>query len=219
MNKTITPSLETIERNWFLVDAKDKTLGRLATEIATVLRGKNKPTFTPHLDTGDFVIVVNASYEPLNITSWRRAVILMIKGKAESLEEDKTYSIHSGKKLPTVIRLRYYVKVPFREVSLTRKNILLRDNNACQYCNYRGSDLSIDHVLPRSRGGTDNWENVTTACLRCNVQKGNRTPEEANMPLKRKPYRPLSNLNFEATRQIDSGRHKEWSKYVIGVAS
>ncbi len=149
-------------------------------------------------------LVLNASYEPLNITSWRRAVILMIKGKAESLEEDKTYSIHSGKKLPTVIRLRYYVKVPFREVSLTRKNILLRDNNSCQYCNYRGSDLSIDHV--------------TTACLRCNVQKGNRTPEEANMPLKRRPYRPLSNLNFEATRQIDSGKHKEWSKYVIGVA-
>ena len=163
-------------------------------------------------------LVLNASYEPLNITSWRRAVILMIKGKAESLEEDKSYSIHCGRKLPTVIRLRYYVKVPFREVSLTRKNILLRDNNACQYCNYRGSDLSIDHVLPRSRGGTDNWENVTTACLRCNVQKGNRTPEEANMPLKRRPYRPLSNLNFEATRQIDSGKHKEWSKYVIGVA-
>ena len=74
----------------------------------------------------------------------------MIKGKAESLEEDKTYSIHSGKKLPTVIRLRYYVKVPFREVSLTRKNILLRDNNSCQYCNYRGSDLSIDHVYPEA---------------------------------------------------------------------
>ena len=99
-------------------------------------------------------LVLNASYEPLNITSWRRAVILMIKGKAESIEEDKSLSIHSGLKLPTVIRLRYYVKVPYREVSLTRKNILLRDNNACQYCNYRGSDLSIDHVLPRSRGGT-----------------------------------------------------------------
>ena len=83
-------------------------------------------------------LVLNASYEPLNITSWRRAVILMIKGKAESLEEDKSLSIHFGRKLPTVIRLRYYVKVPFREVSLTRKNILLRDNNACQYCNYRG---------------------------------------------------------------------------------
>ena len=87
-------------------------------------------------------LVLNASYEPLNITTWRRAVVLMIKGKAESLEEDRSYSIHCGRKLPTVIRLRYYVKVPFREVSLTRKNILLRDNNACQYCNYRGSDLS-----------------------------------------------------------------------------
>ena len=139
-------------------------------------------------------LVLNASYEPLNITSWRRAVILMIKGKAESLEEDQSYSIHSGHNLPTVIRLRYYVKVPFREVALTRKNILLRDNNSCQYCNHRGSDLSIDHVLPRSRGGTDSWENVTTACLRCNVQKGNRTPEEANMPLKRKPYLSLIHI-------------------------
>lgn len=164
-------------------------------------------------------LVLNASYEPLNITSWRRAVILMIKGKAESLEEDQSYIIHSGQNLPTVIRLRYYVKVPFREVALTRKNILLRDNNSCQYCNHRGSDLSIDHVLPRSRGGTDTWENVTTACLQCNVQKGNRTPEEANMPLLRKPYRPLSNLNFEATRHIYSGKHKEWSKYVIGLAA
>ena len=95
-------------------------------------------------------LVLNASYEPLNITSWRRAIILMIKGKAESLEEDQSYAIHSGQNLPTVIRLRYYVKVPFREVALTRKNILLRDNNSCQYCNHRGSDLSIDHVLPLS---------------------------------------------------------------------
>ena len=71
MNKTITPSLETIERNWFLVDAKDKTLGRLATEIATVLRGKNKPTFTPHLDTGDFVIVVNAETKIVQETFWK----------------------------------------------------------------------------------------------------------------------------------------------------
>ena len=90
----------------------------------------------------------------------------------------------------------------------------MRDNNSCQYCNYRGSDLSIDHVLPRSRGGTDNWENVTTACLRCNVQKGNAL-RRSKYAFKRKPYRPLSNLNFEATRQIDSGRHKEWSKYVM----
>ena len=164
-------------------------------------------------------LVLNASYEPLNITSWRRAIILMLKGKAESIEEDTSHTIHTGKNLPTVIRLRHYVKVPYREVALTRKNILLRDNNTCQYCNHRGSHLSIDHVLPRSRGGSDNWENVTTACLSCNIQKSNRTPEEANMPLKRKPYRPLSNLNFEATKHIHSGKHKEWSKYVIGLAA
>ena len=76
-------------------------------------------------------LVLNASYEPLNITSWRRAIILMLKGKAESLEEDNTHNIHNGKKLPTVIRLRYYVKVLYREVALSRKNILLRDNNMC----------------------------------------------------------------------------------------
>ena len=164
-------------------------------------------------------LVLNASYEPLNITTWRRAIILMLKGKAESLEEDYSHTIHVEKKLPTVIRLLYYVKVPYREVTLSRKNILLRDNNSCQYCNYKGKDLSIDHVIPRSRGGVDIWENVTTACLRCNVQKGNRTPEEANMPLIIKPYKPLSNLNFEATKQIHSGKHEDWRKYVIGLAA
>ena len=130
-----------------------------------------------------------------------------------------SHNIHFDKKLPTVIRLLYYVKIPYREVTLSRKNILLRDNNSCQYCNYKGKDLSIDHVIPRSRGGVDMWENVTTACLRCNVQKGNRTPEEANMPLRIKPYKPLSNLNFEATKQIHSGKHEEWRKYVIGLAA
>mgnify|MGYP005722880123 FL=1 len=77
-------------------------------------------------------LVLNASYEPLNITSWRRAITLMLKGKAESLEEDTSQDIHRGRKLPTVIRLRYYVKVPYREVSLTRKNILVRDKSSCQ---------------------------------------------------------------------------------------
>ncbi len=162
------------------------------------------------------VLVLNASYEPLNITTWRRATVLMLKGKAESLEEDHNHSIRKNKKLPTVIRLRYFIKVPYRELSLTRKNLLQRDNNCCQYCGYQGDKLSIDHVLPRSRGGSDTWENVTTACLSCNVAKGNRTPQEANMSLKRKPFRPLSKLSFEACKQIDSGCHKEWGKYVIG---
>ena len=162
------------------------------------------------------VLVLNASYEPLNITTWRRAMVMMMKGKAESLELDFSREIRSGTHLPTVIRLRQFVHVPFRQLPLTRRNIFHRDNQSCQYCGSRGDPLSIDHVIPKSRGGGDTWENVTTACLRCNVRKGNRTPKEAGMPLKRVPRRPLSNLSFEACRQIHSGRHSEWAKYVIG---
>ena len=133
------------------------------------------------------VLVLNASYEPLNITTWRRAMVMMLKGKAESIEEDTSRMVRHGTMLPTVIRLRYFVRVPFREPPLTRKNILHRDSHSCQYCGYKGAKLSIDHVFPRSRGGSDNWENVTTACLTCNVLKGDRTPKEANMTLKKSP--------------------------------
>ena len=162
------------------------------------------------------VLVLNASYEPLNITTWRRAMVMMIKGKAESLEQDSSRRIRPDTMLPTVIRLRQFVRVPFRELPLTRKNVLQRDNYCCQYCGYKGDKLSIDHVLPRSRGGNHTWENVTTACLHCNVIKGNRTPQEAKMLLTKNPYRPISSLNFEASKQIDSGKHREWGKYVIG---
>ena len=162
------------------------------------------------------VLVLNASYEPLNITTWRRATVLMLKGKAESLEEHSSKKIRNDIKLPTVIRLRYFIKVPYRELTLNRKNLMQRDNFSCQYCDYKGNNLSIDHVIPRSRGGEDKWENVTTACITCNIKKGNRTPKEANMALRIKPYKPLNNISFEATKQIKSGSHQEWRKYVIG---
>ena len=154
------------------------------------------------------VLVLNASYEPLNITTWRRAMVMMIKGKAERLEEDPTKIIREGTMLPTVIRLRQYVRVPFRELPLTRRHILQRDGHCCQYCGYTGEKLSIDHVIPRSRGGTHSWENVITACLTCNVLKGSRTPKEAKMALKKLPRRPLSTLNFEAKKHMNSGQHK-----------
>ncbi|KGG14706.1 MULTISPECIES: HNH endonuclease [unclassified Prochlorococcus] len=162
------------------------------------------------------VLVLNASYEPLNITSWRRATVLMLKGKAESLEEDSNHKIRNDIRLPTVIRLRYFVKVPYRELALNKKNLIQRDHNSCQYCGYTGPKLSIDHVIPRSRGGQDVWENVAIACISCNIKKGNRTIQEANMPLRKKPHKPLNSIGLEATKQINSGQHKEWSKYVIG---
>jgi 5-methylcytosine-specific restriction endonuclease McrA len=164
------------------------------------------------------VLVLNASYEPLNITTWRRALVMVLKGKAEGLEHDSSRWIRGDTMLPTVIRLRQYVRVPYKQLPLTRRNLFHRDGHRCQYCGSTADQLSIDHVVPRSRGGLDTWENVTTACLPCNVRKGNRTPREASMPLMGKPHRPLSSLRFEAARQISAGRHGEWAKYVIGAA-
>jgi 5-methylcytosine-specific restriction endonuclease McrA len=161
------------------------------------------------------VLVLNASYEPLNITSWRRAVVLLIKGKAEQIEHNGKV-IYAEMPLPTVIRLRHYVRVPYKEIPLTRRNILHRDGHSCQYCGYSGDDLTLDHVVPRSRGGGDSWENIVTACVRCNVKKGNRTPKEASMGLRQVPHRPHSGLYFEVTKHIKSGVHQEWQKYVIG---
>ncbi len=162
------------------------------------------------------VLVLNASYEPLNITTWRRATVMLLKGKAEGLEHDHGHRIRPDLPLPTVIRLRHFVRVPYRPLPLTRRNLFQRDGHRCQYCGRSGIALSIDHVLPRSRGGTDAWENVVTACLPCNVRKGNRTPREAAMPLSAEPRAPLAGLGFEAERQIRAGHHQEWAKYVIG---
>jgi 5-methylcytosine-specific restriction endonuclease McrA len=162
------------------------------------------------------VLVLNASYEPLNITGWRRAVILMLKGKAEQVEHNGKY-LAKDFPLPTVIRLRHYIAVPYREIPLTRRNVLNRDNHSCQYCGFKGDGLTLDHVMPRSRGGPDTWENLITACMRCNVKKGNRTPKEANLQLSTQPRRPYSSLHYEAATQINNGAHAEWRKYIIGI--
>ncbi len=162
------------------------------------------------------VLVLNASYEPLNITSWRRAVVLLLKGKAEQLEHNGQI-LCAGFPLPTVIRLRHYVQIPYKEIPLTRRNVLERDRHTCQYCNHRGEDLTLDHIVPKSRSGGDTWENLVTACVRCNVHKGNRTPREANMPLLSQPRKPHSSLYFELVKQTKSDSEHQWRKYVIGI--
>ena len=161
------------------------------------------------------VLVLNASYEPLNITSWRRAIVLLIKGKAEQLEHNNKI-LYADFPFPTVIRLRYYVRVPYKEIPLTRRNILERDRNTCQYCNAR-EQLTLDHIVPRSRGGVESWENLVAACVRCNVKKGNRTPKEANLVLLKKPRRPHSSLHFELIKCTQNNHNQEWKKYVIGI--
>jgi 5-methylcytosine-specific restriction endonuclease McrA len=161
------------------------------------------------------VLVLNASYEPLNICTWRRAVVLLMKGKAEQIEHNGKL-IYTNLPVPTVIRLRSYVKIPYKEISLSRRNLLHRDGYTCQYCGDRRHDLTIDHIVPRSKGGTDSWENVVAACLKCNVKKGDRTPKEANMALSTTPRRPPSHVFFEISKHAASGEFS-WKKYVIGA--
>ncbi len=162
------------------------------------------------------VLVLNASYEPLNITNWKRAVILLVKGKAEQLEHNGRM-IYKSFPLPSVIRLRNYVKVPYKEIPLTRRNILERDRHTCQYCKYKGDQLTLDHIIPRSRGGAESWDNLVAACVRCNIRKGNRTPKEAQMPLIKQPRKPYSSLHFEIVKCTKGNLNQEWKKYVIGI--
>jgi len=162
------------------------------------------------------VLVLNATYEPLNVVSIRRAVLLLLKEKAEVVEAAEAWlrSERMALQVPLVIRLVYYVRIPRRfSLPLSRRSVLARDHYTCQYCGIRlgKASLTIDHVFPRSRGGKTTWENVTTACAPCNRRKGNRTPEEARMPLLRQPRRPryLALTLLEGTRAP-----KEWQKYM-----
>ncbi|RME84626.1 MAG: HNH endonuclease [Caldilineae bacterium] len=162
------------------------------------------------------VLVLNASYEPLNIVSIKRAVVLLLKEKAELVEaaEQRLRSEHLELPRPLVIRLVHYVKVPRRlGIPLTRRMILARDNDTCQYCGAQPgkAELTIDHVLPRSRGGQKVWENVVTACRSCNQRKGNRTPKEAHMKLIRQPYRP----RYVALAIVgEMQQNSVWRKYI-----
>ena len=138
-------------------------------------------------------LVLNASYEPLSVVSARRATCLVLADKAEMLENDGIV-LHSETldvAQPSVIRLRYMVKVPYvRRSAMSRRAIFARDEHRCQYCG--GHADSIDHVFPRSRGGGHEWENVAAACKPCNLTKRDRTPEEAGMRLARPCSAPRS---------------------------
>ena len=136
-------------------------------------------------------LVLNATYEPLSVVSARRAVCLVLAEKADIIHHDGTAlrSARASVPTPVVIRLRYIVKVPYhRRTALSRRAVFARDEHRCQYCGAAAD--SIDHVMPRSRGGEHAWENVAAACRPCNLRKRDRTPEEANMRLAKAPRAP-----------------------------
>jgi 5-methylcytosine-specific restriction endonuclease McrA len=138
------------------------------------------------------VLVLNATYEPINVTSVKRAVILLLKNRAEIIESGvgELHSESMSMSTPVVIRLIVYVRIPRNmHRRITRRAIFARDGHACQYCGAEGT-LTIDHVVPRSRGGEHEWENVVASCWPCNKRKGNALPREAGMKLTRTPRLP-----------------------------
>ncbi len=163
------------------------------------------------------VLVLNATYEPLSIVSVRRAIVLLLKEKAELVEaaSERLHAARTSLPVPLVIRLVYYVRIP-RQVATapTRNGVLLRDNQTCQYCGATPgrAGLTLDHVIPRSRGGETAWDNVVAACKACNARKGDQTPEEAGMVLRKRPGRP----HFLAFLLLSgAGPQDVWDKYVF----
>lgn len=158
------------------------------------------------------ILVLNSNYLPINITNFKKAFKLVFKGKAEViLEGDEVISTMKIKfRKPSIIRLTYNVNVPFRKVVLSKENIFKRDNYTCAYCGkYR--DLTVDHIHPKSKGGKDTWENLISACFKCNSRKGDQTIEQAGMELLFKPFKP-SPLHF----MCESNRYRKgWEDYLI----
>ena len=147
------------------------------------------------------VIVLNADFSPINVTSLRKGYKLVYKKKAEVLVsyDGEFVMVHTRKMgRPKIIRLYNKVNLPYRKLSPTRENIFRRDNFQCVYCPSK-DNLTIDHVIPSSRGGGNTWDNMVTCCAKCNNKKDNMTPQEAGMKMRIKPFRPslvnLININ------------------------
>lgn len=163
-------------------------------------------------------LVLNATYEALDVVSWQRAMTLWAQGKVEIMEthDREVRAVTFSFKLPSVVRLLRFIRQRKRStVPFTRANIYARDQYTCQYCRreFHPNDLTFDHVVPVSRGGDRDWENIVTACMPCNRQKANRTPDEAGMSLRKPPRKPI---NTAAFRLSIGYRHapENWRDYL-----
>jgi 5-methylcytosine-specific restriction endonuclease McrA len=164
------------------------------------------------------VLVLNQNYEPLNVCNVRRAIVLVIDGKAEILEAHNA-SVNSASHRfpsPSVIRLVYLIRRPRPRVKLTRREVFIRDGFTCQYCGRQSGDLTLDHVVPRSRGGPHTWENLVSACKNCNHRKGGKSLGEARMQLKTLPREPSAGVYYTIERRLDTALNDGWEKFLPG---
>lgn len=162
------------------------------------------------------VLVLNLNYEPLNVCSFRRALGLVFLDKATVIETNGKMlrSERLTMQMPSVVRLNYQVKRPHPKLRLSRRSIFARDNFTCQYCGKQTSPLTIDHVVPRNKGGAHTWENLVCSCIQCNNGKGNRTPTAAGLKLSNSPKRPrfVPYINYSTfARAVEI---VEWQPYL-----
>ena len=160
------------------------------------------------------------SYRPIEIVDAIEALVLCLIGKAQVIEsyKEKINSVSQSFELPAVIVLNRYVKYKFKILAVHRKEIIIRDKNQCQYCGkkFHSDKLTLDHVLPKSKGGQNTWDNLVAACKKCNQKKGDKTPEQANMNLLNKPTKPkyniLRSLNTNEISDLWKNYLWEWSQ-------
>ena len=143
--------------------------------------------------------------------------MLLWLGKAEVVRYDsgQVHSVDETYEIPTVLRLSHFVRRPLPELKLSRRGILARDKHTCQYCGHVGSDLTLDHIIPRDKGGPSDWDNLVCCCLKCNNKKGNRTPHEARMILRRKPRKPKYVPYIAYPRFMQAVKVEEWREFLI----
>jgi 5-methylcytosine-specific restriction endonuclease McrA len=167
------------------------------------------------------VLVLNATYEPINVCTVRRATVLLLKSKAEVVEigsQDLHWATGSLPR-PVVIRLVTYVRIPrdTHKRKITRRAVFARDDWTCQYCGAR-SNLTVDHVIPRSKGGPSSWENIVASCAPCNRRKGDHLPERANMHPRRQPTAPSPHVFIHVASPTIPAAWRQWLPATGAVA-
>jgi 5-methylcytosine-specific restriction endonuclease McrA len=162
------------------------------------------------------VLVLNANYEPLNVCDTRRAIGLILTGKAEMVANGRGYirTARLSYPRPSVIKLEHIVHRPRPRVKLTKREIFRRDGYTCQYCGRQAAHLTIDHIIPRHRGGQHRWDNLVTACAACNRHKGGHMLTEVNMRLRHQAVEPAATASYLFGRH--AGENDEWQKYIEG---
>ena len=158
------------------------------------------------------VLLLNNSYEPISIITAKKAVIMYFLNKVDVVKKSKIVinSLYLKFNIPEVIKLKNYIYIKHSKIPLTRKNILKRDNNTCQYCGKNKSEITIDHILPKDKGGNDSWNNLVVACKRCNMIKGNYLLKDIDMQLIRKPFEPTKIIYLQNVGK----NNKSWHPYL-----